>query len=72
MTDPIIEQLVIERMGQLYHDYAQALKDLNDIRTGHTVVIPADIEHARFMVNMGQYYINECHRETFNALTREY
>lgn len=72
MTDPNIEQLVIERMGQMYYDYAQALKDLNDIRSGSTVVIPASLEHAKFMVAMGQHYINEEHKKTFNALAKEY
>ena len=70
--DPFIEQQVIERMGQMYHDYAQALNDLNDIRTGHMVVIPADIEHAKSMVLIGQHYIDEQHRQTFNALNKEY
>jgi hypothetical protein len=70
--DPLIEQLVIERMGQMYHDYAQALKDLNDIRSGQTVVIPANMEHAKFMVVMGQHYINQTHKITFDALTKEY
>lgn len=72
IIDPVIEQKVIERMGQMYYEFAVALKDLNDIRTGQTVVVPQDIEHARMMVRMGQHYIDECHQETFNALTREY
>ena len=72
MTDPVIEQQVIERMGQMYYEFSVALKELNDIRSGRAVVIPADIEHAKAMVRMGQFYINECHQETLNALTTEY
>lgn len=70
--DPFIEQQVIERLGQVYCGYAEALNELNDIRTGKVVVIPVDIEHARLMVLAGQYYIDERHRETFNALKKEY
>lgn len=72
IVDPVIEQKVIDRMGQMYHDYAKTLAELNDIRLGKTVVIPADIEHARFMVQMGQHYIDSCHQETMKALTRVY
>ena len=72
IVDPVIEQQVIERIGQVYCGYAEALNELNDIRTGKSVVIPVDIEHARMMVVVGQHYINECHQETFDALKHNY
>jgi hypothetical protein len=72
IVDPVIEQQVIERMGQMYYEFAVALRDLNDIRTGKVVVVPQDMDHARTMVLMGQHYIDECHQETFNALTKTY
>lgn len=70
--DPFIEQQVIERLGQVYCGYAEALNELNDISTGKSVVLPQDLEHARLMVLVGQHYIDERHRETFNALKKEY
>lgn len=72
MNTPEIEQQVIERMGQMYHDYSCVCAELYDIRTGKSVVVPCDIEHARMMVLVGQHYIDEQHRQTFNALNREY
>ena len=68
MTADEIEQQVIERMGQAYQDYAAALKDLNDIRTGKSVVVPHDMDHAKFMVVMGQHYIDQEHKRTVQAL----
>ena len=70
--DPNIEQQVIERMGQMYYEFAVTLKELNDIKTGKVVVIPVDMEHARMMVIVGQHYIDERHQETFDALTKIY
>ena len=70
--DPFIEQQVTERMGQIYIDYSRSCAELHDIRTGKSVVVPCDIEHARMMVLVGQHYIDERHRETFNALNKEY
>ena len=70
--DPFIEQQVIDRMGQVFQDYSRVCAELYDIRTGKSVVVPCDIEHARMMVMVGQHYIDERHRETFNALKKEH
>lgn len=72
MTDPVIEQLVIERMGRTYEDYSRVLKELNDIREGKSVVVPVDDEHARFMMLVSQHWLDQRHKETFNALKKEY
>lgn len=72
MIDPVIDQLVIERMGEVYQDYARVLKELNDIREGKSVVVPVDDEHARFMQLVSQHWLDQRHKETFNALKKEY
>ena len=70
--DPVIEQQVINRMAEMYAGYAEALNELNKLKTGEVVLFPVDMEHARMMVRIGQHYINETHRVTFDALTKEY
>lgn len=66
-----IERQVIERMGQVYYNYTEALNELKDIRSGKSVVIPVDMEHARFMMRMAQFYISETHKETIKAIKQE-
>lgn len=72
MTADEIERQVIERMGKAYLDYAAVLKELNDLKTGQMVMLPHSIEHAKWMVMVGEHYIAERHRETFDALVRSY
>ena len=68
IADPIIEQQVINRMGQMYYDYANALAELNDFKTGKIVPVPQDMDHAKMMVLVGQHYISETHKETIRAI----
>ena len=72
VVDPVIEQQVIDRMGQVFQDYSRVCAELHDVRSGKSVVLPKNMEHAKFMVMVGQHYIDERHRETFNALTKEH
>lgn len=66
-----IERQVIERIGQVYYNYTEALNELKDLKTGAKVLIPADMEHARFMMRMAQFYISEAHKETIRAIKQE-
>ena len=66
--DEEIERQVIERMGQMFQDYSRVCAELHDIRTGKSVVLPRDMEHAKFMVAVGQHYISETHKETIKAI----
>lgn len=63
-----IERQVIDRMGQVFQDYTRACAELHDIRSGKSVVIPVDIDHAKMMVLIGQHYISEQHNETIRAI----
>lgn len=69
MTADEIEQQVIERMGKAYLDYATVLQELNNIKTGKMVVVPHDMDHAWWMVTIGQHYIDQEHQKTVQALT---
>jgi hypothetical protein len=67
-TEDEIQRQVIDRMGQVFQDYTRACAELYDIKSGKSVVIPVDIDHAKMMVLIGQHYISEQHKETIRAI----
>lgn len=54
-----------------YTDHECRLK-LEELYRGDSVVLPANEEHARFMLRVAQMYINQCKQETWDALTKDY
>lgn len=54
-----------------YTDYECRLA-LDELYQGDKVVIPSSIEHAKFMLQVAQSYINECHQSTLSALKDDY
>ena len=69
---PDIEQSVVERMGEMYTQYAATLKELNNLKFGNNVVIPVSEEHARFMLSVAQSYLSRRHQETIDVLMKDY
>ena len=67
-TEDEIERQVVERMGQTYYNYTEALNELKKLKTGMMVLLPVDMEHAQMMVRVGQHYISEKHKETIRAI----
>ncbi len=45
---------------------------LEEIERGDKVVIPVSIEHAKFMIQVAQFYIDQQHQATVKALTKDY
>ena len=54
-----------------YTDHECRLK-LEELYRGDSVVLPANEEHARFMLRVAQTYINQCKQETWDALTKDH
>lgn len=54
-----------------YTDYECRLK-LEEIQRGDSVVIPANEEHARFMIRVAEHYLDQQRQATFKALTKDY
>lgn len=54
-----------------YTDHECRLK-LEELYDGRSVVLPSSYEHAEFMLRVAQYYINQCHQETIDLLTKDY
>ena len=58
-----VEQICTEVMKERLFDYERIKEELRRLQSGESVVIPADMDHARFMLRMAQYYISENHKE---------
>ena len=54
-----------------YTDYECRLK-LQELYDGDCVVLPANYEHAQFMLRVAQMYIDQCHQETLDLLTKDH
>ena len=54
-----------------YTDHECRLK-LEELYRGDSVVLPANEEHARFMLRVAQMYINQCKKETWESLTKDH
>ena len=45
---------------------------LDELYQGDKVVIPSSIEHAKFMIQVAQSYIDQQHQQTVDALKKDY
>ena len=54
-----------------YTDYECRLL-LDELYCGDKIIIPSSIEHAKFMIQVAQKYIDQQHQETIEALKKEY
>lgn len=54
-----------------YTDHECRLK-LDELYEGRSVVIPSSYEHAQAMLRVAQWYIDNCHKETIDLLTKDY
>lgn len=45
---------------------------LDELYQGDKIVLPSSIEHAKFMIQIAQNYIDQQHQETFDALKKDY
>ena len=54
------------------HTPTERLIILDELERGDRVVIPTSIDHARAMIQVAQFYIDQQHQETLKALTKDY
>ena len=54
-----------------YTDYECRLK-LDELYRGDSVVLPTSEEHARMMIRVAEYFLNEQRLKTFKALAKDY
>lgn len=55
-----------------YYTDAQCRALLKALYDGSSVALPVNEEHARAMIKVGQFYLNEQHKETVALLTKDY
>ena len=54
------------------HTPTERLILLEEIERGDKVVIPVSMEHAKFMLQVAQFYIDSQHQATFDALKKDH
>ena len=54
-----------------YTDW-ERLAVLDELERGEKIVLPVSMEHAKAMLRAAQFYIDEHHRQTFEALKKDY
>ncbi len=45
---------------------------LEEIEQGHKIVLPVNMNHALAMLRVAQFYIDQQHTETMDALKKDY
>ena len=54
-----------------YTDW-ERLALLEELERGEKIVLPVSMEHAKFMIQVAQNYIDQQHQQTFEALKKDY
>jgi hypothetical protein len=54
------------------HTDWERLELLKEIECGDKIVIPVSMEHAKFMIQVAQFYIDQQHQATFDALKKDH
>ena len=54
------------------HTEWERLELLNELERGDKVVLPVNEEHARFMIKVGQFYLDQQHQQTLKLLKKDY
>ena len=54
-----------------YTDYECRLV-LDELHRGEKIVLPVSEEHARMMIRVAEFYLEQQRQETFKALTKDY
>jgi hypothetical protein len=63
-----VQQIVFESIAEISNEYIIVKEELRKIRTGESVVIPADMDHARLMLRVAQFYISQNHNHLMDTI----
>ena len=63
-----VEQICFEVMKERLYNYEVMKEELRRIKSGESVVIPVDMDHARFMLRIAQFYISENHKDLLSTI----
>lgn len=68
ITKEAVEQICLDTMRNTLNDYETIKAELESLKTGQRVLLPVDLDHARFMLLVAQRFISDVHNETMNAI----
>ncbi|CAB4126024.1 hypothetical protein UFOVP181_214 [uncultured Caudovirales phage] len=68
ITKEAVEQICLDTMRNTLNDYETIKAELESLKTGKRVLLPVDLDHARFMLLVAQRFISDVHNETMNAI----
>lgn len=63
-----VEQICFEVMKSRLFDYERIQEELRLLKSGINVIIPVDMDHARFMLSLAQLYISENHKDLLSTI----
>lgn len=63
-----IQKIVFETVAEISNDYIVIKEELRKMRTGESVVIPADMDHTRLMMHVAQFYISQNHHHLMDTI----
>lgn len=63
-----VEQICFEVMKERLYNYETMKEELRRLKSGESVLIPVDMDHARFMLRIAQFYISENHKDLMNTI----
>jgi hypothetical protein len=63
-----VEQICFEVMKERLYNYESMKEELRLLKSGESVVLPVNMDHARFMLLIAQHYISENHKDLMNTI----
>lgn len=68
ITKEDVERICLDTMRNTLNDYETIKAELDSLKKGHSVVLPVDLDHAKFMLLVAQRFISDIHNETMKAI----
>lgn len=53
-------------------NYEDLKRTLDNLYSGNSIVIPRNEDHARSMIQVASFYLNQHHKATYDALKKDY
>ena len=68
ITKSDVERICLDTMRTTLNDYEIIKAELESLKSGQRVLLPVDLDHAKFMLLVAQRLISDVHNETMKAI----
>ena len=68
ITKSDVERICLDTMRTTLNDYELIKAELESLKSGQRVLLPVDLDHAKFMLLVAQRFISDVHNETMKAI----